>query len=314
MNLDVKKSRKGKRGRKSTSKIISLDNNSNNVNTDNLMIAHLPLDEETLNKYLNTDNDTETEINNTKDDTNKIDLFFDKNQKVSNNKINKLYKQIDKLKKELKELKSENSSKKDIIVLKSDLDLYNTTFKKTNMKKSDHVCWWCFHKFDGIPIGVPEKMVKNKFYLYGNFCSFNCTLAYINKINDWKRSERISLLHQLYYNLFDIKDYEMIKTAPPRETLKIAGGNLTIEQFRKSSCKNKKNLRVIIPPMTSLVPLIEENSKERNKCHYKTNKNIPLDNLKISTKLDKLKLKRSKPLHSNKYSLVQTMGLKTDKL
>ena len=82
-------------------------------------------------KHLNTDNNTESEINNTKDDTNKIDLFFDKNQKVSNNKINKLYKQIDKLKKELKELKSENSSKKDIIVLKSDLDLYNTTFKKT---------------------------------------------------------------------------------------------------------------------------------------------------------------------------------------
>ena len=49
MNLDVKKSRKEK-SRKSTSKIISLDNNSNNVNTDNLMIAHLPLDEETFHQ------------------------------------------------------------------------------------------------------------------------------------------------------------------------------------------------------------------------------------------------------------------------
>ena len=74
MNLDVKKSRKGKRGRKSTSKIISLENNNNNINTDNLMIAHLPLDEETLNKYLNTENDTET--SDSKDNSNKIDLFF----------------------------------------------------------------------------------------------------------------------------------------------------------------------------------------------------------------------------------------------
>ena len=311
MNLDIKKSRKGKRGRKSTSKIISLENNNNNINTDNLMIVHLPLDEETLNKYLNTDTDTENK-NDTETSDNKIDLFFDKNQKISNNKINKLYKQIEKLKMELKELKKKNGNKKDIIVLKSDLDLYNTTFKKTNMKKSNHVCWWCFHNFDSIPIGIPEKMIKKNFYLYGNFCSFNCTLAYINKINDWKRSERISLLHQLYYKLFDITDYEMIKTAPPRETLKITGGNLSIEEFRNCSCKNQKNLRIIIPPMTSLVPLIEENSKEMNKCHYKTNKNIPLNNLKISNKLDKLKLKRNKPLHSNKYSLVQTMGLKTD--
>ena len=209
MNLDVKKSRKGKRGRKSTSKIISLENNNNNINTDNLMIAHLPLDEETLNKYLNTENDTET--SDSKDNSNKIDLFFDKNQKVSNNKINKLYKQIEKLKMELKQIKNKDGKKKDIIVLKSDLDLYNATFKKTNIKKSNHVCWWCFHKFDSIPIGIPEKMVKKNFYLYGNFCSFNCTLAYINKINDWKRSERISLLHQLYYKLFDIVDYEMIK-------------------------------------------------------------------------------------------------------
>ena len=99
MNLDVKKSRKGKRGRKSTSKIISLEND-NNINTDNMMIAHLPLDEETINKYLKEDEA------NDKEDNNKIDIFFDKNQKVSNTKITKLYKEIDKLKKELKTLKN----------------------------------------------------------------------------------------------------------------------------------------------------------------------------------------------------------------
>ena len=104
-------------------------------------------------------------------DTTKIDLFFDKNKKVSNTKIKKLYKEIEKLKKELKLLKSTNTNKKDIIVLKADLDIYNTTFNKNNIKKSKHVCWWCYHKFDTIPIGITEKMIKNRFYIYGNFPS-----------------------------------------------------------------------------------------------------------------------------------------------
>ena len=116
----------------------------------------------------------------------------------------------------------------------------------------------------------------------------------------------------MYFSIYDITDYETIKSAPPKETLKLFGGPLTIEEFRNSSNNVNKDYRLIMSPMTSIVPLVEENNKEKNKCHYTTNKNIPLNNLKISDKLEKLKLKRTKPLHSSKYSLIETMGLKTD--
>ena len=74
MSLEKKQKKvraKGKRGRKPTSKILSLKTN-NKKKTDNL-IAHIPLDEETIKKYINDEND---ELLNKK---NKIDIFFESN-------------------------------------------------------------------------------------------------------------------------------------------------------------------------------------------------------------------------------------------
>ena len=306
MSLDKKKT-KAKRGRKPTSKIISLKQTKSKATDD--LIAHIPLDEETIKKYI-TGEDSDTELLNNK----KIDIFFESTN--NNNKKNELLilkNENKKLKKQIESLKKENGIK-DSKVFKTKIKNYNETLKKEidEDTENDIACWWCCHKFNNIPIGIPNKILNDKFYVFGNFCSFNCTAAYIHGLDDWKISERLSLLHQMYYSIYNIEEYESIKSAPEKETLKLFGGPLTIDEFRNVSSNHNKDYRLIVPPMTSIIPLVEENNKEKNKCHYTTNKNIPLNNLKISNKLEKLKLKRSKPLHSSKYSLIETMGLKTE--
>ena len=308
MSLEKKQKKvraKGKRGRKPTSKILSLKTN-NKKKTDNL-IAHIPLDEETIKKYINDEND---ELLNKK---NKIDIFFESNNNKKKNELLLLKEENKKLKKQLDQLKKENGIK-DSKIFKLNYNFYNETLNEDINSEtiSEYACWWCCHKFDGLPIGIPNKKLNNKYHTYGNFCSFNCAAAYTYNTKDWNISDKLSLLHQMYFCIYNLEDYETIKSAPPKETLKLFGGPLTIDEFRSTSNNYYKDFRLIVSPMTSIVPLIEENNKEKNKCHYTTNKNIPLNNLKISDKLEKLKLKRTKPLHSSKYSLIETMGLKTD--
>ena len=234
-------------------------------------------------------------------------------QDKKNNELLVLKDENKKLKKQIDILKKENGIK-DNKVFKTDVNFYNETFKKNIdiNSESSFACWWCCHKFVGLPIGIPNKILKGKYQVFGNFCSFNCASAYIHELKDWNISERLSLLHQMYFSIYDVKEYETIKSAPKKEVLQMFGGKLSIQEFRESTNNHFKDYRLIIPPMTSIIPLVEENNKEKNKCHYSTNKNIPLNNLKISSKIEKFKLKRSKPLHSSKYSLIETMGLKTD--
>ena len=311
MSLEKKKEKKvrakGKRGRKPTSKILSLKTNDKK-SVDNL-IAHIPLDEETIKKYMNDENNDDELLNK----TNKIDIFFETNNN-NNKKTELLLKEENKkLKKQIEQLKKENGIKESKI-FKINYNFYNETLNQDVNSEtiSEYACWWCCHKFNGLPIGVPNKKIDGKYHTFGNFCSFNCAAAYIYNTKSWNISDKLSLLHQMYFSVYDIKEYETIKSAPPKETLKLFGGPLSIEDFRDSSNNYCKDFRLIVSPMTSIVPLIEENNREKNKCHYTTNKNIPLNNLKISDKLEKLKLKRTKPLHSSKYSLIETMGLKTD--
>jgi hypothetical protein len=221
--------------------------------------------------------------------------------------------EIKKLKKQIDFLKKENGIKENK-VFKTNINFYNETIKKTitNESCTNYACWWCCHNFTNLPIGVPNKIIDNIYHVFGNFCSFNCAAAHIHTLKDWNVSERLSLLHNMYYSIYNLDEYETIKSAPAKETLKLFGGPLTIEEFRSSTHNVNRDYRLIIPPMTSIMPLVEENNKEKNKCHYSTNKNIPLNNLKMSSKIEKLKLKRTKPLHSTKYSLIETMGLKTD--
>lgn len=101
---------------------------------------------------------------------------------------------------------------------------------KTIPKKTEILCWWCCHKFDGIPRFMPTKYdhVRQRFRVTGNFCSWPCVRTYMES------EKRIT--HTLLLKLVWIihgKRYEINK-APPRETLKAFGGKMSIEEFRNN--------------------------------------------------------------------------------
>ena len=168
-------------------------------------------------------------------------------------------------------------------------------------------CWWCCHPFKGPPCALPEYYKKEKFYVNGCFCSFNCTASYNFSKNDDDIWERYSLLNLMYKKLYNHK-FVKINLAPPREILKIFGGYLTIEEFRENTLKNDKTYIVIRPPLISIIPKIEENLSNNNKI---TKNNYPLVNESILNKTNNsLKLKRSKPITNPNSTLQSFMDLK----
>ena len=117
-------------------------------------------------------------------------------------------------------------------------------------------CYWCCHPFDSTPCALPIKYVKQKFYMTGCFCSFNCAASYNYYSNVYDREERYSLLCLLYKKVYG--NNVKIALAPPREVLKIFGGYMTITEFRNALLRQDVEYRVLHPPMISVIPKIEE--------------------------------------------------------
>lgn len=101
---------------------------------------------------------------------------------------------------------------------------------KTIPKKTDILCWWCCHKFDGIPRFMPTKYdpVRQRFRVTGNFCSWPCVRTYME---DERRITNTLLLKLVW--IIHGKRYDINK-APPRQTLKRFGGRMTIDEFRNN--------------------------------------------------------------------------------
>lgn len=151
-------------------------------------------------------------------------------------------------------------------------------------------CMWCCHKFKNIPIAIPEKYINKKFYVNGNFCSFNCAASYIFNSNmvpsdKWEKYSLLNLLRKKLTN-----KTEKIALAPPRETLTEFGGFYSIDEFRQVT--SDKTYNIINPPMISIVPKIEENT-----YNYKlrdTDSFIPLNKELLKKAGDSLKIRREK--------------------
>lgn len=314
--IDVEAKVPKKRGRKPLGKIfdytkINLDTLTND---DECIIAHLPIrvgeyedleePQENVNEVIPNDM---SNMNNKEMISISCEEF---SMRDNCRTCEKNIKNIEYLQKKIEEL--EHNSIENIManskkIYKLDLNIYKESGEEWS-EKSDICCWWCCYKFEGIPIGLPDRYYMDKFYLFGNFCSFNCALSYNINLNDNKLWERYNLLHFLYKKMFNLQN--KISPAPARELLTIFGGPLTIEEFRRKTeylGSFSKSFRTILPPMTSIIPIVEEVLKD-NTTGDERLKPIPLNEIKIH-KSD-LKLKRNKPLPKYKNSLEKLMGLR----
>ena len=283
-NLENKKSilpQPKKRGRKSKNKLISnvVSKEENNFVYDNI-IVNLPVKMSDI-----------TEEKNNK----KIESIYENNETTKlftsdiSSSDNDEYNEIEELKKECLEYKNEieklkkklnkiNSNEKEEGVYKMNIDFVSLDGEKQEYKlKTDIYCWWCCHQFKTVPCQLPEKFFNDKFYVFGCFCSYNCALSYNLDLNDYKVNERTTLLHYMYKRIYN-KDIN-IKKSLPRQTLKIFGGILSIEKFRKDLLNNDVKYNFIMPPLCSLIPLIEVDSiKKKNRISVSKKKENTIEN------------------------------------
>lgn len=120
-------------------------------------------------------------------------------------------------------------------------------------------CFWCCHSFKTIPCFIPISIKDNLYKVYGNFCSFNCCLAYNFNSSDVNYSEKSSLIQDLYFRIYGY-DAPKLSYAPPKEILEIFGGSVTIEEYRESF-KTLNDFKLTLPNIIFNIPQLMEEKR-----------------------------------------------------
>jgi len=136
------------------------------------------------------------------------------------------------------------------------IDIINNDICKWK-ETTDLCCWWCVHKFSNPPFGLPIKFENNTYEVQGCFCSLNCAKAYNSKENNYRKSEINSLIEDFRREIFGV-DTIPVLIAPPRQSLKIFGGYLTIEEFRKEFYLINKSIIHLSPSVAPVRNFFEE--------------------------------------------------------
>jgi thiol-disulfide isomerase/thioredoxin len=170
--------------------------------------------------------------------------------------------------------------------------------------KTDVACLWCCHQFKTTPWGIPFKFFQDKFQLFGNFCTPNCSLAYIlqNYKDDDYLWEKVALLNLLFFKVCG--QYKNLMPALDKMALKMFGGTLEIDEYRNIITDNDKAYSIEFPPCNTIIPMLEEIYKKTNL----NNMFIPVDKTRIQIANNELKLKRSKPVVHHKNTLDFCLG------
>ena len=171
--------------------------------------------------------------------------------------------------------------------------------------KTDIACFWCTYEFEHTPFIIPRFEENGIWYVYGNFCCPECSMAHLleEKEDLHTRWERIALLHRLY-NTTNTRIYP----APQRAILKRFGGNLSIEDYRNVISKKQTRIDINYPPMISLIGSIDTKPIDFYEPVNKSN-NVTLNTDMISKAEEGLRLKRKKPLKERESTLDSCMNL-----
>jgi hypothetical protein len=212
-------------------------------------------------------------------------------------------------KEEIKYEKSDNELYKPLQVFTNcDLmvEFSNTNSVKKLPESTNIACYWCVHPFSGQPCIIPESERNGVYKVYGNFCCPQCSMAYLLKesLDPHIRWDRMALLYRIY----DSDGKGKIYQAPPRESLKLFGGPLTIESFRATIQSNKVRVDLHMPPIVSIIGSIDTKPIDFYDTSIKNNMTLlPFD--KVQKAEEGLRLKRSKPLKDKESTLDSCMNI-----
>jgi len=116
-------------------------------------------------------------------------------------------------------------------------------------------CWWCDEYFDNLPAYIVSNYKNGEYYIFGNFCSFNCSAKYnVVMLKDHKWNTRHALTTNLKNKIMN--NNEPIKLAPDRELLISKGGILSIEEFRHGFDTYGSAPKINMPPIIPLIHVI----------------------------------------------------------
>lgn len=279
-----------KRGRKPKDKIGTIDNTSK-ITTEENVILHLPL----------------VNIPQEKCESNNIQPFdnnsgdFMKVQPVSHQQNTEEFITLKNKEEDFDEIIKKRENELKINTNTNELFLEYVEFRKMELwpKSTSMPCMNDNHSFNNEPFGIPIKIVNNKCYMFGNFCSASCAAAYNFETNyDSNAFERYSLLNYIYNNNLPIF------IANSKLILKQWGGKYTIERYREFN-RNLKRINVELYPFIASIPTVEETSYDLD-----ISKSVSIDKSKLKKVTNDYRLKRSKPLPDFKNTLESCMNLK----
>ncbi len=128
--------------------------------------------------------------------------------------------------------------------------------------RTDVACFWCCHNFNTPPVAIPSHILDEVWYMYGNFCSPECAVAYLfraKKIDSHMQWERYALLNSLYGADAELPlgSPQGIRPAPPREVLRMFGGSMDISEYRATVHEKRLRIDVLTPPMVSIIQTMD---------------------------------------------------------
>lgn len=173
--------------------------------------------------------------------------------------------------------------------------------------KSDVACFWCAHTFTNQPCVLPEREEGGTYRVYGNFCCPECAVSYLleESLDSTTRWERMALLNRIYG---PASKHVRIFPAPSRSSLKLFGGPMTIEAYRKTILQGKVRIDIQMPPMVSILGSLDTKPIDFYDSSLK-NTVSPLLQETISKAEEGLRLKRSKPLKDRESTLDSVMNI-----
>jgi hypothetical protein len=173
--------------------------------------------------------------------------------------------------------------------------------------QSDAACFWCCYTFTHRPVVLPIRDTGEHLLVTGNFCSPECATSYLFDMrqDSHTRWEQFALLHRVYGDAC----HGTIYPAPARNSLKLFGGSLSIQEYRNLIRSHKVRVDIHLPPMVSILATMD--TKPIDFYDASLTKNVTET---VKERLQKaeevLRLRRTKPLKAFESTLDACLNLK----